>query len=67
MAPTVTVSTNQFNHSYWSLLINYSYYCIKIKKGKRKMNNFKIMKTDFTIIFSVQVKNKTGKREGKTK
>ncbi len=31
------------------------------------MNNFKIIKTDFTIIFSVQVKNKTDKREGKTK
>ncbi len=31
------------------------------------MNNFKIIKTDFTIIFSVQVKNKTDKREGETK
>lgn len=30
------------------------------------MNNFKI-KTDFTIRFSVQVKKKTDKREGKTK
>lgn len=31
------------------------------------MNNFKIIKTDFTIRFSVQVKKKTDKREGKTK